>query len=64
MREETLDNRLERADGEGGQRSNMWLSNSHPAEVPVAEVENILKTDKELGLTRLQAEKRYAIFGC
>ena len=63
MREEILDNRLETVEGEGGQRSNMWLSNSHPAEVPVAEVENILKTDKEVGLTRAQAEERYATFG-
>ena len=58
MREEILDNSLETADGR-----KMWLSNSHPAEVPVTEVENILKTDKELGLTRSQAEERYATFG-
>ena len=63
MREDTLDNQLETVDREGGQASNMWLSNSHPAEVPVGEVENILKTDKELGLTRTQAEERYATFG-
>ena len=62
MREEILDNRLE-TEEDGGQRSKMWLSNSHPAEVPVTEVENILKTNKELGLTRGQAEERYATFG-
>ena len=41
----------------------MWLSNSHPAEVEVAEVETILRTDRDKGLERLQAEERYVTFG-
>jgi len=41
----------------------MWLSNSHPAVVPVEEVENILKTDKVKGLSTRQAEERYTTFG-
>jgi len=44
---------------EGG----MWLSDSHPAEAAVAEVENILRTDRERGLARAAVEERYATFG-
>jgi len=41
----------------------MWLSNSHPATVNITEVENILRSDKEKGLTQRQAEERYLTFG-
>ena len=41
----------------------MWLSNSHPATVPVEEVENILRTDKVRGLGQRAAEERYLTFG-
>merc|ERR1711962_182130 len=54
---------LERGRGGSLKEGEMWLSNSHPAEVEVAEVETILKTDKVRGLSRLQAEERYATFG-
>ena len=41
----------------------MWLSNSHPATVPVEEVENILRSDKVKGLGQRAAEERYLTFG-
>ena len=41
----------------------MWLSNSHPAVVDVAEVEKILKTDRERGLEQRSAEERTVSFG-
>lgn len=44
---------------EGG----MWLSDAHPAEAAVAEVENILRTDRERGLGRVAVEERYNTFG-
>jgi Ca2+-transporting ATPase len=41
----------------------MWLSDSHPACVPVSEVETILRADKERGLGQAEAEQRYTTFG-
>ena len=41
----------------------MWLSNSHPAVVDIAEVEKILKTDRESGLEQRTAEERHVSFG-
>eukprot|EP00090_Calanus_glacialis_P018320 TRINITY_DN2841_c0_g1_i1.p1 TRINITY_DN2841_c0_g1~~TRINITY_DN2841_c0_g1_i1.p1 ORF type:complete len:922 (+),score=301.16 TRINITY_DN2841_c0_g1_i1:143-2908(+) len=48
---------------DGERVKEMWLSNSHPAVVPVEEVENILRTDRVKGLSTRQAEERYTTFG-
>ena len=48
---------------EQGEEGRMWLSNSHPAVVEVEEVESVLGSDREKGLSVRRAEERYSSFG-